>query len=179
MTGKIYFVECAGAIKVGFSANLEKRLLNLTTGAPAKLTLLGSIDGPQTLESAIHAHLDIFRTTGEWFMDCDAVRNTINDLIEIGPSAIGFAPTKKQPKKCHPLFKLAVRKLAEPLEFGDRTKTAVQKSANKTGLSYWRTFDIWYGRARRIELPEAVMIHDALLRHMGGDDRPVASKPRR
>jgi hypothetical protein len=167
MKGKVYFVECAGAIKIGFSTNLEKRLLNLNTGAPAKLVLIGAIDGPQILEGAIHAHLDIFRTTGEWFMDCDAVRDTIRKLIELGPAAIDFEFKPRPIAKVDPLFKRAVRKLAEPMQFGDKTKLAIEKSSEKTGLSYWRTFDIWYGKARRVELPEAVMIHDALVRQFG------------
>lgn len=45
----------------------------------------------------------------------------------------------------------ALRELSEPWEMGDRIKAAIDRAARRAGLSYWRTFDIWYGKARRIE----------------------------
>lgn len=52
--------------------------------------------------------------------------------------------------------------LAEPWERGDRVKAAIERAARRCGLSYWRAFDIWYGKARRIEPEERAAISDAL-----------------
>jgi predicted phage-related endonuclease len=56
----------------------------------------------------------------------------------------------------------ALHELAEPWARGDRIKTAIARAARRAGLSYWRAFDIWYGKARRIEPHEIDAIADAL-----------------
>src|SRR6188768_2488121 len=58
----------------------------------------------------------------------------------------------------------ALRELAEPSALGDRIKAAIDRAARRAGLSYWRAFDIWYGKARRIEPSEIDAIEDALLK---------------
>ena len=55
-----------------------------------------------------------------------------------------------------------LRELAEPWSPGDKVKRAIERAAHCCGLSYWRTFDIWYGKARRIEPAEKQAITDAL-----------------
>jgi hypothetical protein len=56
----------------------------------------------------------------------------------------------------------ALRELAEPWTRGDRVKAAIARSARRAGLTYWRAFDIWYGKARRIEEHEMQSIAVAL-----------------
>lgn len=43
-----------------------------------------------------------------------------------------------------------------------RVKVAVDRAAKLAGLSYWRAYDIWYGKARRIEDFEIEKITKAL-----------------
>jgi hypothetical protein len=38
----------------------------------------------------------------------------------------------------------------------------IDRAARRAGLSYWRAFDIWYGKARRIEQAERASIAEAL-----------------
>ena len=56
----------------------------------------------------------------------------------------------------------ALRELSEPSPSGDRIKAAIDRAARRAGLSYWRAFDIWYGKARRVEPDECVRINEAL-----------------
>jgi hypothetical protein len=56
----------------------------------------------------------------------------------------------------------ALQELAGPSQRGDRVKVAIERAARLAGLTYWRAFDIWYGKARRIEQFEADAIADAL-----------------
>jgi hypothetical protein len=58
----------------------------------------------------------------------------------------------------------ALRELSEPWERGDKIKAAIARSARAAGLTYWRAFDIWYGKARRIDPAEADRIQAALQR---------------
>jgi hypothetical protein len=59
-------------------------------------------------------------------------------------------------------FASALREIAEPRPPKDRTKVAIGRVAQRIGLSYWRAFDIWYGKARRVGPDECVRINEAL-----------------
>jgi hypothetical protein len=61
-------------------------------------------------------------------------------------------------------FSASLRSLSEPWERGDKIKAAIARSARAAGLTYWRAFDIWYGKARRIDPDEASRIQAALQR---------------
>ena len=56
----------------------------------------------------------------------------------------------------------ALRELAEPRPSGEYIKRAIERVASATGMHYWRAFDIWYGKARRIDAHEAEQIEQAL-----------------
>lgn len=56
----------------------------------------------------------------------------------------------------------ALKELAEPRPVGDLIKEAIGRSARIVGISYTRAFDIWYGKARRIDDFEADQIAAAL-----------------
>jgi hypothetical protein len=57
-----------------------------------------------------------------------------------------------------------LRELAEPSTRGDRVKVAIDRAARLSGLSYWRTFDLWYRKARKVEDFEIAAISEALRR---------------
>lgn len=56
----------------------------------------------------------------------------------------------------------ALRELSQPSPEGDRVKQAISRAAKLCGLDYWRAFDIYYRKARRIDAHEAAQIHEAL-----------------
>jgi hypothetical protein len=58
----------------------------------------------------------------------------------------------------------ALRELIEPRSADEPIKTAIQRAARLSGLSYWRCFDLWYRKARRVEAFEITAIADALER---------------
>lgn len=154
---KVYFIECAGRIKIGFSKSLEDRLRDLSTGAPAKLNLLGTVEGDRALEAKLHRSLRIHRVSGEWFTDCEPVRAAI-DAVMRGEEI------EEPPLIRYPEIITALRKIAEPLGFENKVKEAIELAAQRTGLSYWRTFDIWYNKARQVNVHEGILIRDALIR---------------
>jgi hypothetical protein len=55
-----------------------------------------------------------------------------------------------------------LRELSEPWPSGSKVKEAINRAARASGLSYWRAFDIWYGKARRIDNHEWEMVQRAL-----------------
>lgn len=52
-------------------------------------------------------------------------------------------------------------KLISPPMEGANIKARIARAARLTGLSYWRTWDLWYGKARRIDAHEADVIRTA------------------
>lgn len=56
----------------------------------------------------------------------------------------------------------ALRDLSEPWLGGEKVKVAIDRAARLAGIPYWRAFDIWYGKARRIEQFEYDAIAAAL-----------------
>ena len=56
----------------------------------------------------------------------------------------------------------ALRELSRPWLDGEGKKRPIERAAKLAGLKYWRAFDIWYRKARRIEHHEAEAIARAL-----------------
>jgi hypothetical protein len=67
--GHVYFIQQGegGAIKIGYSATPEKRLLSLKTASPFPLRLLKIIEGGKTLERELHQRFAALHIDGEWF----------------------------------------------------------------------------------------------------------------
>ena len=67
--GFVYVIHAVGTsrVKVGYSADPEKRLLELQTGSPFPLSLVGRREGDRSLERAVHDRLRDHLQIGEWF----------------------------------------------------------------------------------------------------------------
>lgn len=156
--GKIYFLRCGDRIKIGYSADVENRQKELATGAPNKLELIGHIPGRRRDESTIHRYLEAYRTNGEWFTDSEPVRACIGMLLT-NQKAL---KTLEGPRRRFPELGAALQRIAAPITREEKIGEAIQRAAHRAGLGYWRTFDVWYGKARRVSVGEAMMIRDAL-----------------
>jgi hypothetical protein len=58
--------------------------------------------------------------------------------------------------------RVALRELVKPISFGEKAKSVIGRAAKCAGFSYSRAFEIWYGRARRIEEFETEALKEAL-----------------
>lgn len=58
---------------------------------------------------------------------------------------------------------VAIKKLSEPREAGEPVKVAIERAARLAKLSYWRAYDIWYGKARYVRDFEKQAIVSALI----------------
>ena len=99
MNGKVYFVSAPGRIKIGYTRNPERRLMQLRSNDLETLTSMGVIVGSRALESRLHDALNEYCIKGEWFLDCDAVRSVVEDAIAgkfkfIDAPAIDEAPSR-------------------------------------------------------------------------------------
>lgn len=55
-----------------------------------------------------------------------------------------------------------LRELSYPWSPGERVKSIIDRTSRMCRLTYWRTFDIWYRKARKIEPYEIAQIAEAL-----------------
>ncbi len=75
----------------------------------------------------------------------------------------------------------SLKLIAPPVE-GANIKARIASAARATGLSYWRAWDLWYGKARRIDAHEADAIRTARARRAERQSmtfKPSPSKWRR
>lgn len=86
----IYFIEAEGfgRIKIGYSANPERRLLSLSEQAPTRLKLHLSIPGDKDVEWSLHRAFRHSRVIGEWFHISSDLCSTIVVLRQAEASDI-------------------------------------------------------------------------------------------
>src|ERR1017187_10363786 len=73
--GNVYFIAADGAIKIGYSADVSKRMAQLQTGAACKLRLLAVYHNvTNATEKRLHAVFSEHRLEGEWFRDIRSIR---------------------------------------------------------------------------------------------------------
>lgn len=74
----VYAIGAAGHIKIGFTANIRKRVSQMQNGNPYLLEVLAVWAGGTKEEKALHRALDAHRGSGEWFSDNKVVRAAIS-----------------------------------------------------------------------------------------------------
>lgn len=81
MQNWIYFIEHAGRIKIGTSANPKSRIAGLGSHYQEPLVFLGCVPGDRSIEKLLHTELAAHRLRGEWFTANDEVRRRIGALL--------------------------------------------------------------------------------------------------
>lgn len=79
--GVVYFVSAPGRIKVGFTTKPEQRLANLRAQDMEELSVIGTVAATRRLEQKIHGMLSGHVLRGEWFTDCESVREIISAVL--------------------------------------------------------------------------------------------------
>lgn len=88
--GFVYFVQSGegGPIKIGWSQDVERRILQLQTANAHRLHLIGRVPGRMEDEAAMHAKFAHLRMEGEWFRDHSEIREY---LRQVGGTSIDDA----------------------------------------------------------------------------------------
>lgn len=81
-TEYVYFIQQGdnGPIKIGYSAEPEKRLQTLSTASPYPLRILKTTEGGKSLEQTLHQRFAEFQLEGEWFAPDDELLDFINEI---------------------------------------------------------------------------------------------------
>ena len=82
--GHVYFIHApkADLVKIGYSRDPGKRLLDLNTASTESLHWIGSIPGSTIDEKALHKEFKHLRAHGEWFKYTIELESRIEDLAE-------------------------------------------------------------------------------------------------
>ncbi len=78
----IYFIRGENTIKIGISKNPKQRLKAHQTSNSYNLEMIGYIKGNLAGEKRIQKCLEQHNIRGEWFYDCEEVRNYIDILLK-------------------------------------------------------------------------------------------------
>jgi hypothetical protein len=65
--GFVYFIRMGDAVKIGFSADVGKRLNGIQTACPGPAEVIKIIPGSDQTERYFHVHFANYRQQGEWF----------------------------------------------------------------------------------------------------------------
>jgi len=88
----VYVVRAGGAIKIGVTCDVERRLRALATGSAVPLELLGTLPGGRRLEKKLHERFKRFHVRGEWFRGDETLLCALRDLLD------GIPPPESDPR---------------------------------------------------------------------------------
>lgn len=126
----IYFIECSGRIKVGFSVNPKSRLTKVNADAPFPCELIGVLAGDRKTEANVHALWSHLRCHGEWFAASGEFRKWIEENAPV--------PTdQKVDKGTSKICGIAVSR-------GDITRVAEAIGITRGAVSQWRKIPAEY-----------------------------------
>jgi hypothetical protein len=77
----VYFIGVSGCVKIGYSTEVGKRLLELQRSNPLPLTVHAVMIGPVALEQSLHIRFGSLWVHGEWFRR----EGALAELLEKAP----------------------------------------------------------------------------------------------
>lgn len=84
-THLVYFIFCAGFVKIGTTSALKRRLSNMQIGAPWQTRVVGVVAGGRATEQFLHYVYREHSIGGEWFRLGPDLRQAIIDMGEAVP----------------------------------------------------------------------------------------------
>jgi hypothetical protein len=82
----IYFIEAAGAVKIGRSNNPKRRLQMIATGSPVACSIIGVMSGDASEERDLHDRFSKYRVRREWFELSPEVKSFIAQNTAVLPA---------------------------------------------------------------------------------------------
>lgn len=145
----IYFIEYAGRIKVGYAANVDRRLSEFKTVMPL-FTRLGSMEGNRGHERTIHNFLAEYREGGEWFKDCPEVRLFLTRAMIDG---VEEWISKHRSHHVPTMWDVRAKKLGEII-CADKPKGELRKIERELSLPSGCLWNVRYRQRREVSVGE-------------------------
>jgi hypothetical protein len=77
---QVYFLYCAGFVKIGVARSILRRASELQIGSPWKSQIVLLIPGGRSTEAFLHFAFQEHRVGGEWFRLAPPIRKAIQEL---------------------------------------------------------------------------------------------------
>lgn len=172
--GKVYFVSAPGRIKIGYTVNPDDRLEKLRQADMEPLSVIAVIDGTRRLERHLHEKLSPFRLKGEWFLDCAAVRDAMNECLSSRPifaeeSGVNAPSTLDEARFVSEATQYCAKLILFERSNGATTAEALSLIAIKTGISHNRIWQLQYRKPKSVTAAEITALRDIA----GADDAAV------
>jgi len=84
----IYFIECSGRVKIGFSLDPKNRLSKVSADSPFPCSLLGAVDGDRNEEFRLHGIWSHLHAHREWFILAADLREWIDGNVFDPPASL-------------------------------------------------------------------------------------------
>lgn len=81
----VYFLRCEGFVKIGFTTEPARRLLNCQVGNPFTVTIAAQVFGDEALETSLHNRFRKLRHRDEWFRDEGDLMVLVDELATMEP----------------------------------------------------------------------------------------------
>lgn len=142
--GYVYFIATSGGgkYKIGYSKNPWARLKDLQVASSEQLLLVATVKTTDVSEKGIHAELDEYRLSGEWFSDCAIIA----DLI----SAIKSKKVTTVDESVDYLRSYSVATVVTTKDTDTDTDTDTDKSTKRVSRrfdEFWSVYPVKKGRA--------------------------------
>lgn len=148
----IYVLRSAELVKIGYSANLHKRVGSIVSGSPVAVEFVGHMPGERDVEAHLHQRFAAHRFSGEWFVETEEMRSVFAAIL-----------TPKMPQPLPPKGPVGRRDRdhSAVLEFKERLREASARLlpmanhtertialANALGWPKSRVKDVYHGDLR-------------------------------
>lgn len=170
MKGHIYFGRMSnGAIKIGFSTDIDKRLAGLWHAVPGGISLIATMLGTPEAETWAHRKFAHLRISGEWFRPENDLLEFIEEVKRIGNEVlpdhmradeIELAPKLPTDEQVKEEARFYVEQIAKPVKADDRIHEILDRASKRTGLPVRRIRAIWHREVRSLSAAEFLILKE-------------------
>lgn len=153
---KIYFLRRKdGLIKIGYTANLKRRLEHLTKSHGA-LEIVRLINGDKHREKRLHGDFRAFNQFGEWFRDCAELRAAITALSDGSVVEVTAGCVERDWVAGEAAMAAEAAVLVDRLIQTRRQRFGVKNNAAMAGISADHGIGLWFLRNLQAKRPNTV-----------------------
>lgn len=159
MISEVYFVKAGnGAVKIGYSADFDRRFGEVMKMLPEKMEVLCRVPGDRRTEFYFHRKLQRSRIVGEWFRPDEDVVDTVQTINEKGILAIpdeyratsivesADSPIDDMKDQCRE-YCIAI---AGPRVGSEKIKDLIKRVSDITGVTRRTVQMLWYREAGNV-----------------------------
>jgi hypothetical protein len=141
-SGCIYFVEAIGLdlIKIGYTANIVKRLATIQTYCPAPISIVLVMPGDIVEEKRLHTRcFRMFNVSGEWYRKNDRIMNAAHDWRYVMTPIAGTCCWLDEPGKFWKAFESEHRRhpALSKIDIADVSDFSREKLEAKRSRAKW------------------------------------------